>query len=145
MRGKRGKVGNRLLLDVRRKGGGGQLKLPECTDGQTGDADPDNVRRRVLTSQHYGELWTGYCDYDRGPGFYCPAAGDADHREVTKLRGIFLDFSSGFYYKRSMLFWINKTKEGQDRTKLFSPTRNAWIGNYEYILTQCLCSALHKN
>ena len=72
-----------------------------CTGGQTVDADPDNVRRRVLTSQHYGKLWTGYCDYDQGPGFYC----HEDH--LPKLREIFLDLSPSFLLLllSSILFW----------------------------------------
>lgn len=79
-------------------------------------------------------------------GFIAQAGDADDHREVTKLRGIFLDFSSVVSIIRDQCFFgLNKTKEGQDRTKLFSPTKNAWIDNYEYILTQCLSSALHKN
>ena len=76
-----------------------------------------------MTSQHYGKLWTGYCDYDQGPGFYY------HNDQLPKIREIFLDFSPSFLLLSfpSMLFWDKeKTKEGQDQTKLFRLTKNAW-------------------
>ena len=75
-----------------------------------------------MTSQHYGKLWTGYCDYDQGPGFYY----HDDH--LPKLREIFLDFFFQFFTSIISIdaFLGQKTKEGQDQTKLFRLTKNAW-------------------
>ena len=83
-----------------------------CTGGQTVDADPDNVRRRVLTSQHYGKLWTGYCDYDQGPGFYYHT------RSSSKTTGDIFRFFFQFFtsiISINAFFWDKKQKKVKTR------------------------------